>query len=162
MSPQYLPRATLQFPSTFSLVPKVMARVTIVFRTFLLDDLLPRFGQRRRRYARRVNPFSSLVVLLPPLENGQPWADFRPFRSPRQRNGLAECDSGGFFVVQLAANPRRSDALAHCSGYFKTDTFLQGKELNNIVHEGLIIIIVRRACAVEHFKLRRHCCSDPM
>ena len=49
------------------------------------------------------------------------------------------------FVVQLAANSRRSDALAHCIGYFKTDTFSQRKELNNIVHEGLIIIIVRRA-----------------
>ena len=34
---------------------------------------------------------------------------------------------------------------AHCSGYFKTATFSQGRELNNIVHEGLIVIKVRRA-----------------
>ena len=86
MSPQHLPRATLQFPSTLPLVPKVMARATIVLRTFLLDDLLTRLGQRRCRYARRVNPFSPLVVLLTPLKNVQPWADFRPFRSSaRQR-----------------------------------------------------------------------------
>ena len=60
---------------------------------------------------------------------------------------------------------------AHCSWHFKTATFSQGRELSNIVHEGLKVITMRRRSnakdfliirvAVEHFKFRRHRCSDP-
>ena len=67
-------------------------------------------------------------------------------------------------------------ALDRCDGHdlnqehAKTTTSSQGRELNNLVHEGLKVNVVRQRCyathflilrvAVEHFKSRRHRCSD--